>query len=109
MKLYFALLSSLTLSGCIFSNSNDIKHAEKILAQFQCTNIESTQLNHTSITTYHERILYISKQKSQNYIESYKNGDKLFDIPLSEVLTLQYSIYKDACQSLGGLHTIPDS
>ena len=99
------LLGSIFLSGCIFSTSSDLKKAEKILEKFQCSNIESTEIVHTSITSYHEKALYGSKQKAKDYIESYKDGEKLFDIPLSEVLNQQYSIYKDACQNLGGLHT----
>ena len=105
MKLYSVLLGSIFLSGCIFSSSNDIKKAEKILEQFKCGNIESSQIAHTSITSFHEKALYGSKQKVIDYIESYKEGEKLFDIPLSEVVDQQYVIYKEACQNLGGLHT----
>lgn len=104
MRFYSVLLGSIFLSGCMFSSSSDIKKAEKTLEQFKCANIESSQMAHTSITSFHEKALYGSKQKATDYIESYKDGDKLFDIPLSEVIDQQYVIYKDACQNLGGLH-----
>ncbi|ALH95516.1 hypothetical protein [Acinetobacter equi] len=104
MKFYVVLLSTTLFSGCMFSNSNEIKKAEKILEQFSCANIESSAMVHTSITSYHERSLYGSKQKAQEYIENYKNGDEIFDIPLSEVIEQQFTIYKEACQNLGGLH-----
>lgn len=103
MKFYSVLLGSLMLVGCMFSNSSDIKKAEQIFENFQCNNIESTQIVRTSITSYHERALHSSKQKAENYIESYKQGEKLFTIPLSEVIEQQYLIYKEACQNLGGL------
>ena len=105
MKLYAVFLMTIMFSGCMFSTSSEIKKAEKILEQFNCANIESTEMVHTSITSYHEKSLYGSKQKVLNYLESYRNGEELFDIPLSEVVEQQYIIYKDACQNLGGLHS----
>lgn len=104
MKFYSVLLGTLILGGCMFSNSSDIQKAEDIFENFQCSNIESTQMVRTSITSYHEKALHSSKQKVENYIESYKHGEKLFTIPLSEVVDQQYIIYKEACQNLGGLH-----
>ena len=83
--------------------SKDIKKAESLFIQFKCTNIESTQIPHSSLNSYYEQSLYSSKKKAGSYIESYKQGDKLFDISLHEVVEQQYVIYKEACQSLGGI------
>ena len=63
---------------------------------------------HSPITSYHEQLLHSAKQKAENYIESYKNGETLFDIPLSAVVEQQYDIYKDACQNLGGISQEPE-
>ena len=44
------LLASVTLlSGCMFGTSNEIKKAEKLLSHFQCNNIESAHMAHSSI------------------------------------------------------------
>lgn len=106
MKLYCVLLACTILSGCMFSHSSEIKKAEQIFEKFQCNNIESSQSSHSSISSYHERTLYSAKQKAQDYIESYKQGDALFTIPLPEVVEQQYVLYTDACQNLGGLYQI---
>lgn len=103
MKLCFALMSTALLSGCMLSSSQDIQNAEKLFEQFHCQNIESSQVAHSSITNYHAESLAVSRQKAQSYIESYKNGQKLFDLPLSEMVDVQYQKYRTACQSLGGL------
>ena len=102
MKLLTFVCISLILTGCI-GTSKEIKNAESLLIQFQCTNVESSQIPHSSITSYYEQSLYSSKQKASSYIESYKHGDKLFDISLYEVVEQQYQLYKQACQSLGGV------
>ncbi|WOE31579.1 MULTISPECIES: hypothetical protein [unclassified Acinetobacter] len=103
MKFYVVLIAALLLGGCIFSNSGDIDTAEQLFDKFHCNNIESNQMLHSSITSYHERTLYNSKQKAQQYIERYKEGETLFNIPLSEVIEQQYLIYIEACQNLGGV------
>ncbi|RKG34628.1 hypothetical protein [Acinetobacter tianfuensis] len=91
------------LSGCIFGSSGEIRKAEKLLAQFKCANIESSQMSHSSITSFHEQKLSSSKQKALSYIESYKAGDALFDLPLDQVIEQQFNIYKASCQNLGGI------
>ena len=100
----FILLAGVTLlSGCMFGTSSEIKKAEKLLTHFQCNNIESAHMAHSSITSFHEQKLASSKQKVVSYIDSYKDGEKLFTIPLSEVVDQQFIIYKAACQNLGGI------
>lgn len=110
MKSLAIFATALVLAGCSISTSRDIKKAEKLLSSFQCSNIESSQMAHSPITSYHEQTLQSSKQKAAAYIESYKNGEKLFNIPLTSVVEQQYSIYKEACQNLGGIsQDIPSS
>lgn len=102
MRLLSFVCITFILTGCM-GTSKEIKNAESLLIQFQCTNIESAQIPHNSINSYYEQSLYSSKQKAQTYIESYKHGDKLFNISLNEVVEQQYILYKEACQSLGGV------
>lgn len=83
--------------------TKDIKKAEQMFIQFQCGNIESTQIPHSAITSHYEQTLYSSKQKANEYIKSYKDGNKIFDISLEEVVKQQYVLYKEACQNLGGI------
>lgn len=97
----FALVT--LLAGCSTSSSRDIKKAEKLLSNFQCSNIESSQMAHSPITSYYEQSLSSSRQKAESYVQSYKDGNKLFNIPLSSVVEQQYSLYKEACQNLGGI------
>jgi hypothetical protein len=104
MKLPAAFAGAILLTGCPLGASQDIKNAEKLLADFQCNKIESAQMAHSPITAYHEQSLHGARQKAEQYIQSYKNGEKLFTIPLSTVIEQQYSIYKEACQNLGGVH-----
>jgi hypothetical protein len=49
----------------------------------------------------------VSKEKATSYVESYKNGEELFDMPLDEVVKQQYQLYKAACDSLGGVSAQP--
>ncbi len=102
MKILSLVVVTFILIGCM-GTSKDIKKAESLFIQFKCTNIESTQIPHSSLNSYYEQSLYSSKKKAGSYIESYKQGDKLFDISLHEVVEQQYVIYKEACQSLGGI------
>lgn len=103
MKNSFLLSASILLTGCVLGTSSEIKTAEKLLSQFQCNNIETAELAHSSINTYHERSLAVSKEKATEYVDRYKSGDELFKIPLDEVVQQQYDIYKTACESLGGV------
>ncbi|OTG81046.1 hypothetical protein [Acinetobacter sp. ANC 4648] len=103
MKTSFLLSGVLLLTGCAIGTSSEIKVAEKILNQFECKNIESSELNHSTITSYHEHSLAVSKDKATSYVDSYKSGDVLFSIPLEQVIQQQYDIYKSACESLGGV------
>ncbi|OTG62511.1 hypothetical protein B9T29_06895 [Acinetobacter sp. ANC 3903] len=103
MKTLILLAAIIVLTGCSLSTSRDVKHAEKMLSYFQCNNIETAQMAHSSITSYHEQSLASSRQKAESYVQSYKDGDKLFDVPLTEVVEEQYFIYQEACQHLGGI------
>lgn len=105
MKTLFLLSVLILLTGCALGTSREIKTAEKILNQFQCNNIETTELAHTAINIYHEQALASSKQKAIKYVQSYKMGQNLFKIPLDEVIQQQYEIYTTACESLGGIHS----
>lgn len=103
MKPYLALFSFCFLSACSISLSKEIKQAEKLLQYFDCQNIERDQADHSSMTNFHEQALASSKQKAQSYLESYQQGDKIFDLPLPEVIETQLQSYTAACQSLGGV------
>ena len=94
---------ALLFTGCAFGTSKEIKQAEKLLEHFQCHNIESSQMMHSPINSYHEHALGNSRQKVEAYVQSYKDGDILFHEPLPDVISAEYEHYKEACQSLGGL------
>lgn len=83
--------------------SSEVKRAEKILQQFQCHNIETNQLAASSINSFYEQSMAVNKEKATSYVEQYKNGEDLFDIPLDEVVQQKYQLYKQACQALGGV------
>ena len=70
---------------------------------FKCNNIESTQITHSDINTYHQQSLGATKAKVRSYIENYKDGEAELDMPLDEVVAQQYQLYKAACESLGGI------
>lgn len=91
------------LTGCAIGTSSEIKRAEELVQQFECKNIDTDQLAHNSITGFHERTLAVSKDKSLEYLERYKSGETLFDIPLYDVIEHQYMSYKAACEFLGGI------
>lgn len=103
MKLFLLSIVTLSLTGCVFGQSNEIKRAEKILQNFQCNNIETSQLATSSITNFHQQTLAVNKEKVSTYIDQYKNGEDLFNIPLDEVVEQKYQLYKQACQALGGV------
>ncbi|MFH7765287.1 hypothetical protein [Acinetobacter sp. BSP-28] len=104
MKTLILLAGIILLSGCSLTTSHEVKHAEKMLADFQCNKIETAQMAHSSITSYHEQALASSRQKAEFYVQSYKDGDELFNVPLTEVIEEQYFIYQEACLHLGGIN-----
>jgi len=95
------------LTGCIFGQSSEVKRAEKLLNNFQCKNIETSEISTSSINSYYQQSLAVSKEKATSYVESYKNGEELFAMPLDEVVKKQYELYKAACDSLGGVSAQP--
>lgn len=100
---YLALLGcSFFLTGCLLGASSEVKKSEQIFKQFHCDNIEQQGID-SPINNYHQQTLNVTKQKAENYIQHYKDGDRLFKIPLNEVVDQQYQLYKNACQSLGGI------
>ena len=105
MKLLYLLIATVSLTGCIFGKSSEVKRAEKVLQSFQCNNIESNELATSSISNFYQQSLAANKDKAASYIEQYKNGEDLFDIPLDEVVQQKYQLYKQACQALGGIST----
>lgn len=105
MKILFLFSSVSFLTACTFGTSKEIQIAEKIFSQFECKNIDSDQLTHNPITGFHQRTLSLSKDKALHYIESYKSGNSPADMPLDQMVELQYTTYKSACQFLGGLTT----
>lgn len=103
MKFSFLCCAVFLISGCSLGVSHEIKKAEKLLSQFECKNVDTNAITHSAITSYHEKSLNASKQKVTTYISDYKAGQVLFDMPLQDVVQQQYQIYRDACQSLGGI------
>lgn len=103
MKFSFLCCAILLLSGCSLGVSQEIQTAEKLLSQFECKNLDVNAVTYSAITSYHERSLNSSKQKVTTYISDYKAGQILFDIPLQDIVKQQYLIYREACQSLGGI------
>lgn len=103
MKLSFLCCAIFLFSGCSLGVSNEIKTAEKMLSQFECKNVDVNAITHSAITSYHEKSLNSSKQKVTTYISDYKAGQILFDMPLQDIVKQQYQLYREACQSLGGI------
>ncbi|MBD0162419.1 hypothetical protein [Acinetobacter baumannii] len=107
MKIFFVLVPFVFLTGCIFGQSSEVKRAEKLLNNFQCKNIETSEISTSSINSYYQQSLAVSKEKATSYVESYKNGEELFAMPLDEVVEQQYQLYKATCDSLGGVSAQP--
>ncbi|EPO0862968.1 hypothetical protein ACV0M2_001869, partial [Acinetobacter baumannii] len=66
-----------------------------------------SEISTSSINSYYQQSLAVSKEKATSYVESYKNGEELFAMPLDEVVEQQYQLYKAACDSLGGVSAQP--
>ncbi|WP_213065728.1 hypothetical protein [Acinetobacter nosocomialis] len=107
MKIFFVLVPFVFLTGCIFGQSSELKRAEKLLNNFQCKNVETSEMPTSSINSYYQQTLAVSKDKATSYVESYKEGEELFAMPLDEVVKEQYELYKAACDSLGGVSAQP--
>ncbi|MBR7697094.1 hypothetical protein KC100_05850 [Acinetobacter nosocomialis] len=107
MKIFFVLVPFVFLTGCIFGQSSELKRAEKLLNNFQCKNVETSEMPTSSINSYYQQTLAVSKDKATTYVESYKEGEELLAMPLDEVVKKQYELYKAACDSLGGVSAQP--
>ncbi|HIE1685425.1 MULTISPECIES: hypothetical protein [Acinetobacter] len=107
MKIFFVLVPFVFLTGCIFGQSSELKRAEKLLNNFQCKNVETSEMPTSSINSYYQQTLAVSKDKATSYVQSYKEGEELFAMPLDEVVKKQYELYKAACDSLGGVSAQP--
>lgn len=103
-KMISGLSLSLLLSACALGGSSEIQQAEKLLQQFQCHNIETLQMQHSPLNSFYQQSLAASREKVETYIESYKAGDELFDVPLRDVVQQQFQLYTSACEALGGIH-----
>ncbi|OTG68239.1 hypothetical protein B9T25_06000 [Acinetobacter sp. ANC 4470] len=106
MKTLILLAGVILLTACSFGASREVKLAEKMLTHFQCNKIEHAQMTHSSMTNYYEQSLASSRQKAASYVQSYQDGEPLFDLPLTDIIEQQYVIYKAACQNLGGIEPI---
>ncbi|MBV6594190.1 hypothetical protein [Acinetobacter baumannii] len=95
------------LTGCMCGLSSAGKRGEKLLKNCQRKNIETSEISTSSINSYYQQSLAVSKEKATSYVESYKNGEELFAMPLDEVVEQQYQLYKAACDSLGGVSAQP--
>ena len=71
MKLLIIPLIACCLSACLFTNSNEVKRSELILSHFNCHNYEGSI---SPINSVHEQTLTVTKQKSIDYIQHYKDG-----------------------------------
>lgn len=109
MKTILLLGIFLILTGCSFGSSKQVQTAENILTQFECKNIDNDQLTHNPITGFHQRTLYISKEKAEAYIENFKAGETSVEMPLEQMVEQQYLTFKSACQYLGGVTTETES
>ncbi|WP_336169391.1 hypothetical protein [Acinetobacter sp. 161(2023)] len=107
MKIFFVLVPFVFLTGCIFGQSSEVKRAEKLLNNFQCKNVETSEIPTSSINSYYQQTLAVSKDKATSYVKSYNDGEELFAMPLDEVVKQQYELYKSACDSLGGVSAQP--
>ncbi|AVH13601.1 hypothetical protein ABFP25_11305 [Acinetobacter indicus] len=103
MKPLFALACCTLLSACMFGNSQELKRAEQLLAQFECHNIETTLMTHSAINSYHEHALVAARQKASRYVEQYREGEQQSSLAVDEIVQQQYQLYTAACQSLGGI------
>lgn len=103
MKFFLLFIVFISLTGCIFGKSSEVKRAEKLLKDFECKNIETSQLGASSIYNFYQQTLAANKEKASHYVEQYKNGEDLFDMPLDEVVQQKYQLYIQACQALGGI------
>lgn len=103
MKTLTILISCAALSGCVIGSSNEVKRAEKLLQNFECKNLETTEIPHSSINSFHQQSLATSKAKATSYVEQFKSGDATFKMPLDEAVQQQLQRYKAACQALGGI------
>ena len=103
MKSLILLAVTVFIGGCTLGTSSEIKRAEKMLSGFHCNKIESTQMSYSSIVSYHQHALAASHQKAEAYVKSYKAGEELFDLPLTDIIEQQDAVYQAACQSLGGI------
>ncbi len=53
MKIFFVLVPFVFLTGCIFGQSSELKRAEKLLNNFQCKNVETSEMPTSSINSYY--------------------------------------------------------
>lgn len=103
MKHIFTLISLCFLGACSSYNTQEIEQAEQLFRFFHCQNIEQNHSNDRSLTNFYQRSLASSKRKAQAYIDSYQHGDKIFALPLPDVIETQLQTYNTACQALGGV------
>lgn len=103
MKTAFLSCILILFTGCSLNTPKEVKIAQDLVNHFQCNNIDNEQLTHNPITGFQQRTLSVSKDRAQQYIDLYLSGDATLDMPLDDLVELQYGTFKSACEFLGGV------
>ena len=93
----FAL--TLLLAAC--SQNPDLKKAEQLVKEFNCS-VTHIASDANIIDQYNFNAMQSDKEKVEFWLSNYKKGMNDFNQPLSEIITRQLEVFTSSCESLGG-------
>lgn len=83
------LLVSVT-AGCSQPSDPALTRAEKILAAFECRGAATASVGD-------QRLMAEDKRRAQEFVEQYKEGRRMFTVPIDEIVGNQLGMFQAYC------------
>lgn len=93
-----SLVTIAILSGCA---DPEIKKAEKLISQFNCS-VQDYSNSEDINERYNYNALKADEDDVRNLLANYKRGHYFLGVPLSTEIQTRLALYKKSCDSLGG-------
>lgn len=78
------------LAGCSQPSDEALTRAEKILAAFECPNAATASIGD-------QRLMTEDKRRAQEFVAQYKDGKRMFTVPIDEIVGNQLAMFQAFC------------
>lgn len=85
--------------GC--GDDPETAKAEQLISKFNCS-VTSIPEDADVTVRYNFNAMQDDKDKANTWLDHYKNGQREFNVPISQTIQSQLDVYTSSCESLGG-------